>query len=164
MEIPWFSRPYEILSSKICGKSSDFNFFGILSIIFHFLVKARTITDNYHSTVLTTLREKYVKSVYGKLSKDVAYFQNNAPTHKSHIAMKTIRDSGVRITRTTLLFARSGSVLRSKEEKVWKIVNFLPAKMKKLWRPVCRARQHFFKGQTALQVRYSKEDGVWNIK
>ena len=59
-----------------------------------FLDKGRTITGDYYSTLLTTLREKIKMKRRGKLFKGVLFLQDNAPTHKSHVAMLKIRDLG----------------------------------------------------------------------
>ena len=59
-----------------------------------FLVQGRTITGDYYSTLLTTLREKIEEKRRGKLSKGVLFLQDNAPAHKSHVAMQKIRDLG----------------------------------------------------------------------
>ena len=56
--------------------------------------KGRTITGDYYSTLLTTLQEKIKEKRRGKLSKDVLLLRDNAPAHKSHVAMQKIRDLG----------------------------------------------------------------------
>ena len=57
-----------------------------------FLDKGRTITGDYYLTLLTTLRETIKEKRRGKLSKGVLFLQDNAPAHKSHVAMQKFRD------------------------------------------------------------------------
>lgn len=70
-------------------------------ITMNFLDKGRTITGNYYSTVLTTLRKRIMERRRRKISKGMLFLQDNAPALKSHVAMQTVRDLGCELLEHT---------------------------------------------------------------
>lgn len=91
-------RPKKFRVQKSAGKvlaSVFWDCHGVIMI--DFLDKGRTITGDYYSTLLTTLRDKIKEKRRGKLSKGVLFLQDNAPAHKSHVVMQKIRDLGLEL-------------------------------------------------------------------
>ena len=68
---------------------------GILLI--DYLQKGQTINGTYYTSLLTQLREKIKIKRRGKLTKGVLFHQDNAPVHKSVIAMAAIHDFGFKL-------------------------------------------------------------------
>ena len=68
---------------------------GILLI--DYLQKGQTINGTYYASLLTQLREKIKIQRRGKLHKCVLFHQDNAPVHKSVIAMAAIHDCGFKL-------------------------------------------------------------------
>ena len=65
---------------------------GILLI--DYLQKGQTINGTYYTSLLTQLQEKINIKRCAKLTKGVLFHQDNAPVHKSVIAMAAIHDCG----------------------------------------------------------------------
>lgn len=65
---------------------------GILLI--DFLERGHTVTGEYYSNLLRQLRAAIIEKRRGKLTRGVLFHQDNAPVHKSTIAMATIREQG----------------------------------------------------------------------
>ena len=65
---------------------------GILMV--DYLQKGQTINGQYYASLLRQLRETIKLKRRGKLSKGVLFHQDNAPVHKSAIAMAAINDCG----------------------------------------------------------------------
>ena len=63
----------------------------------HYLQKGQTINGTYYASLLTQLREKIKIKRRGKLTKGVLFHQDNAPVHKSVIAMAAIHDCGFKL-------------------------------------------------------------------
>ena len=68
---------------------------GILLI--DYLQKGQTINGTYYASLLTQLREKIKIKRRGKLTKGVLFHQDNAPVHKSVIAMAAIHNCGFKL-------------------------------------------------------------------
>ena len=68
---------------------------GILLI--DYLQKGQTIDGTYYASLLTQLPEKIKIKRRGKLTKGVLFHQDNAPVHKSVIAMAAIHDCGFKL-------------------------------------------------------------------
>ena len=68
---------------------------GILHI--DYLQKGQTINGTYYASLLTQLWEKIIIKGRGKLTKGVLFHQDNAPVHKSVIAMAAIHDCGFKL-------------------------------------------------------------------
>jgi len=63
---------------------------GILFI--YYLEKGKTISGEYYSNLLTRLDEKICEKRRGLQKKKIILRQDNAPTHKSVLAMGKLRD------------------------------------------------------------------------
>jgi len=63
---------------------------GILFI--DYLEKGKTITGEYYSNLLTRLDEKILEKRPGLQKKNIIFHQDNAPAHKSVLAMGKLRD------------------------------------------------------------------------
>jgi transposase len=63
---------------------------GILLI--DYLEKGKTITGEYYSNLLTRLDEKNREKRPSLQKKKIIFHQDNAPTHKSDLAMEKLRD------------------------------------------------------------------------
>jgi histone-lysine N-methyltransferase SETMAR len=57
-----------------------------------YLEKGKTITGEYYSNLLTRLDEKIREKRPGLQKKKIIFHQDNAPTHKSVLAMGKLRD------------------------------------------------------------------------
>jgi len=57
-----------------------------------YLEKGKTITGEYYSNVLTRLDEKIREKSLGLQKKKIIFHQENAPAHKSVLAMEKLRD------------------------------------------------------------------------
>ena len=68
---------------------------GILLI--DYLQKGQTINGTYYASLLMQLREKIKIKRRGKLTKGMLFHQDNAPVHKSVIAMAAIHDCGLKL-------------------------------------------------------------------
>ena len=68
---------------------------GILLI--DYLRKGQTINGTYYASLLTQLRENIKIKRCGKLTEGVLYHQDNAPVHRSVIAMAAIHDCGFKL-------------------------------------------------------------------
>ena len=68
---------------------------GILLI--DYLQKGQTINSTYFASLLMHLQEKIKVKRRGKLTKDVLFHQDNAPVHKSVIAIAAIHDCGFKL-------------------------------------------------------------------
>ena len=68
--------------------------FGMLKAFFfiNYLEKDKTITEEYYSNLLTKLDEKMRSKNPGLQKKNFIFHQDNAPTHKSVLAMGKLRD------------------------------------------------------------------------
>lgn len=65
---------------------------GILMV--DFLERGHTITGFYYANLISKLHERIKEKRRGKLRKGILFHQDNAPVHKSHIAMNAIHDAG----------------------------------------------------------------------
>lgn len=63
-------------------------------LLVDYLEKGATITGSYYAQLIAKLREAIKEKRRGKLRKGVLFHQDNAPAHKSLIAMAAIRDAG----------------------------------------------------------------------
>ena len=52
--------------------------------------KGRNITGEYYASILNKLREAIKETRRGKLTKGVLLLQDNAPVHKSRVAMAAL--------------------------------------------------------------------------
>ena len=88
-------RPKKFRVQKSAGKILASVFWdkdGIIST--DYLEQGRTITGTYYTELLSKLRKKTVKKRRGKLAKGVLFLQDNAPAHRSLIAMRKIHEIG----------------------------------------------------------------------
>jgi hypothetical protein len=63
---------------------------GILFI--DYLEKGKTITGEYYSSLLTKLDEKICEKSTGLQKKNIIFYQDNAPAHRSVLAMRKLRN------------------------------------------------------------------------
>ena len=68
---------------------------GILLI--NYLNRGATITGQYYADLISNLREAIKSKRRGMLRRGVLFHQDNAPVHKSQVAMAAIRDAGFEI-------------------------------------------------------------------
>ena len=66
-------------------------------LLIDYLQKRQTINGTYYASLLTQLRVKIKIKRRGKLAKDVLFHHDNAPVHKSVIAMAAIHDCGFKL-------------------------------------------------------------------
>jgi histone-lysine N-methyltransferase SETMAR len=88
-------RPKKFRAQKSAGKVLASVFWdkdGI--ILLDFLEQGRTITGAYYSELLTKLHKKILEKRRGKLAKGVLFLQDNAPVHKSFIALQKLYEIG----------------------------------------------------------------------
>lgn len=88
-------RPKKFRVQKSAGKILASVFWdkdGI--ILIDYLEQGRTITGAYYTELLTKLRKKIVEKRRGKLARGVLFLQDNAPAHKSLIALQKIDEIG----------------------------------------------------------------------
>lgn len=64
------------------------------AILMDFLRKGSTITGQYYANLIRKLREAIKEKRRGKLRKGVILHQDNAPSHKSCVAMAAIHEAG----------------------------------------------------------------------
>ena len=63
-------------------------------ILVDYLEKGRTLTGQYYASLLWQLRANLIKKRHGKVTRGVLYHQDNAPAHKSAVAMAAIHNCG----------------------------------------------------------------------
>ena len=63
-------------------------------LLVDYLEKGHTITGTYYVNLLHQLREKIKSLRRGKLARGVLFHQDNAPAHKSTVAMAAINECG----------------------------------------------------------------------
>ena len=63
-------------------------------ILVDYLEKGRTVTGQYYASLLWQLRANLIKKRHGKVTRGVLYHQDNAPAHKSAVAMAAIHNCG----------------------------------------------------------------------
>ncbi|UYV79005.1 hypothetical protein LAZ67_17000627 [Cordylochernes scorpioides] len=61
------------------------------------LNKSQTITGNYYAHLVKKIREAIREKIKGKLSRNIVYYQDNVPSHRSLQVMAAIYDSGFEI-------------------------------------------------------------------
>jgi histone-lysine N-methyltransferase SETMAR len=61
-------------------------------ILFDYLEKGKTITGEYYSNLLTRLDKKVCEERPSLQKKKIIFHQDNAPAHKSVLAMGNVRD------------------------------------------------------------------------
>lgn len=77
------------------GKVMASVFWDAKGIVFiDYLQKGRTINGEYYANLLRELRKAIKSKRPGKLTKGVLFHQDNAPAHKSVVAMAAVRDCG----------------------------------------------------------------------
>lgn len=88
-------RPKKFRVQKSAGKVLASVFWDSRGVIMvDYIEKGKSITGEYYSSLLTRLHKKIVETRDKKFSKEVLFLQDNAPAHKSRIAMNTIHDLG----------------------------------------------------------------------
>lgn len=86
-------RPKKFRVQKSAGKILASIFWDKDGIILtDYLEQGGSITGAYYTELLTKLRNKIVEKRRGKLSKGVLFLQDNAPAHKSLIALQKINE------------------------------------------------------------------------
>jgi len=63
-------------------------------IFIDYLQKGQTINGEYYANLLRQHRKAIKSKRPGKLTKEVLFHEDNAPAHKSLVAMATLRDCG----------------------------------------------------------------------
>lgn len=66
-------------------------------IMIEYLDHGATITGNVYAEQIKKLRREIIEKRRGKLAKIVLFHQDNAPAHKSAVAMAAIQDAGFEI-------------------------------------------------------------------
>ena len=66
-------------------------------IMIEYLEHGATITGNVYADQIKKLRQEIIEKRRGKLAKKVLFHQDNAPAHKSAVAMAAIQDAGFEI-------------------------------------------------------------------
>jgi histone-lysine N-methyltransferase SETMAR len=80
-------------SVPLAGKVMASVFWGAEGILFiDYLEKGKTITGEYYSNLLTRLDKKICEKRPGLQKKKIIFYQDNAPAHKSVLAMGKLRD------------------------------------------------------------------------
>ena len=80
------------------GKVMASVFWDAKGIVFiDYLEKGRTINGEYYAALLKQLRKEIKAKRPGKLTKGVLFHQDNAPAHKSVIAMAALHDCGFKL-------------------------------------------------------------------
>ena len=82
---------------KDCSISWEGYGLGFLGCRWYSADRLSPINGTYYASLLTQLREKTKIKRRGKLTKDVLLHQDNAPVHKSVIAMAAIHDCGFKL-------------------------------------------------------------------
>jgi hypothetical protein len=89
------SRLFSTTGDKVSSISRKGHGIGVLGCLRHFvyyLEKGKTITREYYSNLLTRLDEKICEKRPSLQKKKIIFHQDNAPTHKSVLAMGKLRD------------------------------------------------------------------------
>ena len=63
-------------------------------VLINYLQKGKTINGEYYAKLLRELQQAIKPKRPGKLTKGVLLHQDNAPAHKSLVAMSTVHDCG----------------------------------------------------------------------
>ncbi|CAH2103641.1 unnamed protein product [Euphydryas editha] len=66
-------------------------------IFIDYLTKGQTITRQYYASLIPKLRDAVKEKRRGKLSLGVLFLHDNAPAHRSKVALKAIRNAGFEI-------------------------------------------------------------------
>ena len=99
-KLPGLPPPKKAMTVPSAGKVMASVFWdadGILLI--DYLQKGQRINGTYYASLLTQIREKIKIKRRGKLTKGVLFHHDNAPVHKSVIAMAAIHDCGFKLMK-----------------------------------------------------------------
>ena len=66
-------------------------------VFINYLQKGKTINGEYYAKLLRELRQAIKSKQPGKLTKGVLLNQDNAPAHKSLVAMSAVHDCGLEL-------------------------------------------------------------------
>jgi [histone H3]-lysine36 N-dimethyltransferase SETMAR len=136
------------------------DFEGVLFV--DYLPKGKTINGQYYANLIPQLREAIKEKRRGKLRRGVLFHQDNAPSHKSGVAMAAIHDAGFEILEHPpyspdlapsdfFLFPKLKEQLRGtrflNDEEVIEVVNDWLGE---------QGKQFYFQCFQALQHRYEK--------
>ena len=129
---------------------------GILMI--DYLQKGKTINGAYYSSLLKQLKERIKIKRRGKIRKGVLFHQDNAPAHKSVVAMAAINDCGFELVQhppyspdlapsdfhlfPKLKKAISGSHFQSDDDVILAVEDFLEGQDKDFFKSRIEALQH----------------------
>src|SRR5215475_2968533 len=103
------SAPKKTRSVPSAGKVVASVFWDAEGILFiDYLEKGKTITGEYYSNLLTRLDGKIREKRPGLQKKKIIFHQDNAPAHKSVLAMEKLRD--LKVVGTSTLFPRFASL------------------------------------------------------
>ena len=95
MEALNFSCSKEGQGGVIRRKSDSLRIWDAKGIVFiDYLQKGKTINGEYYAKLLRELRQAIKSKRPGKLTKGVLLHQDNAPAHKSLVAMSAVHDYG----------------------------------------------------------------------
>jgi len=89
------SRLFSAIEDKVGSISRKGHGIGVCDaegILFNYLQKGKTITGEYYSNLLTRLDEKIHEERPGLQRGKIIFHQDNAPAHKSVLALGKLRD------------------------------------------------------------------------
>ena len=88
---PSFRPPKKAKVVSSAGKAMASVFWDAKGIVFiDYLQKVQTINEEYYANLLRQLQKAIKSKQPGKLTKGVLFYQDNAPTHKSMVAMAAV--------------------------------------------------------------------------
>ena len=163
MEAPIFSPTKEGQGRVISGEGDGISFWDAKGIVFiDYLQKGHTVNGEYYANLLRQLREAIKSKRPGKLTKGPLLHQDNAPAHKSVIAMAAVHDCGFELIEHPpyspdlapsdyFLFPNlkkhlAGKHFRTDDEVICAVEDFFE----------CQDETFFSKGIQALQYRWNK--------
>ena len=156
---PGLPPPNKIKTVPSAGKVMALVFWdadGILLI--DYLQKQQMISCTYYASLLTQLRKKIKIKCCGKLTKGVLFHHDNAPVHKSVIAMPAIHDCGLKLIEhppyspdlapsdfhlfPKLKTAISGTHFQSDDDVIHAVDDFLNGQEKNFFKSGIEALKH----------------------
>ena len=113
VEAPWLTPPEKAKIVTSAGKVITSVFWNAKGIVFiKYIQKGRTINGKYYANLLSCEKQSR------QLAKEVLFHQDNAPAHKSVVAMAVVRDCGfTRVDHPPYLPDLAPSDYFSKHEK-----------------------------------------------
>ena len=144
------------------GKVMASVFWDAKGIVFiDYLQKDKTINGEYYAKLLRELRQAIKSKQPGKLTKGVLLHQDNAPAHKSLVAMSAVHDCGFELidhppyspdlaSSDYFLFSNlkkhlAGKRYESDDDVISAVENFFEGQEENFYAPGIRALQHRWK-------------------